>query len=511
MKKRIIILFCIFSFFFFIVYFKVALLGISPTLKAVSNHQNSFSLEVISNRGCIYDYKFNSLVNNSPKTIGVLLPENEKEKPYLVDADNELNIPQKQLFKVFKRYNDDQLAPHIIGHFDSTKSFGVTGVEAGFNDFLDYYKTSTKISFFTNGERKLMENIPPQIKSSPLPKEGVVLTLDKEIQKICEKVGATKVSKGAIVVMEPSSGKLRAVASFPKFSPNNLAPSIADKENSPMINRAFLPFNVGSTFKIAVAAAALEMNISPQTTFECTGKIKIGNKTFKCHEGKGHGVLNMEQAMILSCNPYFINLGQMVGSKKLVQMASDMGFSKGYNLLPKINTQKGFLPSVSQLSNSGDLANLSFGQGDLLATPVQIAQMLSCIVNEGKTPTPTLLEGLTTDKRSLYNRPNNKELTFACSSKTAEQIKSYLVSAVYADNNEKSRPLTVGSGGKTGTAQTGKIVNGKEKVNAWFAGFCPAISPKYVIIVLVEDGKSGISSAAPVFAQIADEINKNIK
>jgi penicillin-binding protein 2 len=508
MSKRLIFLFCTFCIISSFLYLRIASISLSSELKDVSSNQNSFSLDISVNRANIYDYKMNSLVNITPRTFAAVLNNNLDSKPYVIDATNNEKIPNSKIFKVFDRYNDNQLAPHVIGYLDNLQKNGVTGIEANYNEFLEEYKAVTKISYFTNGQGKIMNNYPPVIKTPKVPAAGVVLTLDKKIQDICEQAGKDAINKGAIVVMEPNSGKLRAIASFPKFSPNNLTASVNDKENSPMINRALLPFNVGSTFKIVTVAAALEKKISPDFTHDCTGKIQIGDKVFKCHNLKGHGVLNMEQAIVESCNPYLVSLGQAVGSDRLVQMAKDMGFSKGYKLTDNIVTQKGTLPSASQIKNAGDLANLSFGQGELMATPVQIAQMISCVVNDGKTPTPSLIEGLTTDKKVLFDRLKETEKTFALNSENAKKIKNFLISAVCTADDVKSNPKLVSSGGKTATAQTGQFVGKKEIVNAWFAGFFPADTPKYVVVVLVENGKSGNSSAGPIFAKIADEITK---
>ena len=138
-----------------------------------------------------------------------------------------------------------------------------------------------------------------------------MLTLDKRIQQIAEQAMAD-VTKGAAVVSDLTTGELLTVVSKPTFDPNGLWKSLTD-EGKPFVNRAFSGFNVGSTFKIVVAAAAIQSGISPTYTYTCTGAIDVDGQAYNCLEKDGHGAISMLEAMEHSCNTYFIDLGLKVG------------------------------------------------------------------------------------------------------------------------------------------------------------------------------------------------------
>ena len=151
------------------------------------------------------------------------------------------------------------------------------------------------------------------------------------------------------------------------------------------------------------------------------------------------------------------------------------------------------------------LANLSFGQGELTASPVQIARMMAAAVNGGWLVTPTLVLG-ETDGRSIFREaaPLRKQIL---DRGTAAQLQTFLIHCVMVADGQNALPQTVTAGGKTATAQTGRRdKEGNELEHGWFAGFFPAVNPSYVAVVFSEDSGFGNTTAAPVFARIADEV-----
>lgn len=530
MDKKLITLFCVCLLSFSLLFLRVGSISTDVELLEVGANQSTYSLSFNTTRGGIYDCRFGELVGTSQDYLAAILPSpanvmrvsNEaalypqngvdtllaKGKPFMLKSTTkELEIPQVTMFSVPKRNSQNQLAKHVLGYIDSSANKGVSGVESAYDELLSKNSETSSITYTLNGLGKPIYGVAPSVSLAPIRTDGVVLTLDKRIQKVVEQVGGAMIKKGAIVVMEPSTGKLRAVASFPDFDLENLGEAVKDEANSPLLNRAFMPFSVGSTFKLAVAAAALESGISEDLSYNCVGRIKVGDVIFSCHKKSGHGVVNMQSALEVSCNPYFVNVGLMLEKQKLINMASDLSFGKPSEIGDGIYTAKGNLPTVAELFNPGAVANLSFGQGTLVATPVQLAQMISSIVNGGSTRQAALVEGTTKNGKTFDEiRPLSYPIT-AMSERTANRLSEMLVSAAMAPT-QNSKPKYVTAGGKTSTAQTGNFKGESEILQCWFAGFYPGDKPQYVIVVLSEEADSGNQDAAPVFREIVNELTK---
>ena len=151
------------------------------------------------------------------------------------------------------------------------------------------------------------------------------------------------------------------------------------------------------------------------------------------------------------------------------------------------------------------LANLSFGQGDLLATPLHIAQLVGAVVNDGQVRQPTILKGFVDEKGTLTEAELPRTTT-AFSAKTAEALREMMVQTVQTGTGKSARPVTGGAGGKTGTAQTGWKQEGAEVVQSWFAGFYPATEPKYTVVVLAEDADNTGGQSSAAFKQICEQL-----
>lgn len=529
MKKRMLGFLALLIVLFSGMIIRVLYLGTSAKLTETAQAQSSYSLTLSKNRAEIYDRNFQSFVNNKKVYRAAVLPDIscidslmklnpsldmeeiakkiEEGKPFVEEVEGGVTTnPYIRICETTERYSDNSLAPHLIGYINKDGD-GVTGIEQAYNDFLKENGQTLTASCTVNGKGNYLKGDDLQISSTGSSSSGVVLTLDSGIQDIIERIGKKNIPRGAIVVMDAENAQILASASFPTFSQQNPAQSLYDTVNTPMVNRSLLAFHVGSTFKIATAAAALDSGISPERTYTCTGKIDVAGQTFRCHDHSGHGSLNLQQALRDSCNPYFISLGLEVGASKIRDVASDMGFGRSYTLADNIISAKGYLPQLSELSNPGDVANFSFGQGGLTATPLQVSEMIYSVCNKGKTTAPTLVQGITHDKSTIEQAGKAPASLRCMSEKTAAILKEDLVLAVSEQSSQKLKPLNTTAGGKTATAQTGKKdENGNEIYQVWYAGFFPAEKPKYIVTILLEGGSSGSESAAPLFAQIADLI-----
>jgi penicillin-binding protein 2 len=494
-----------------------------------SNTHGSLNIKLTTQRGTIYDTKMNPLTNLNDQYIAAVAPAKnvapqlaaliphvqdeqsvltrmQKGNPFIVKVDSKIIVCDGiTIADVKQRYSDNSIAPHIIGYTDNA-GIGVSGIEKAYEDVLKKGGGDLTASFKVDALGRTLQGLPCAItNSSGNINNGVVLTLDKDIQEYTQQAATKYLKSGAVIVMDPYTGDILSAVSVPYFNQNNLALSI-NGANSPMMNRIFASYDLGSTFKICLTAAALETGISPTMTVNCSGKIDVSGKEFKCEKEAGHGVLDMVGALSASCNIYYITLGQMLGGDKILSMASKLGFGQTQSLAPGLTPAAGILPTVNGLKIPAALANFSMGQGSFMATPVQVARMLSAVINNGKLPTPRLVKGIVGENKQFISQNNTVAPKSVFSASTAQQISQFLIQTVDSGTGAPARPSIGGAGGKTSTAQSGWLKDGKIINQAWFAGFYPANNPKYVIVVIAEDGKSGGASAGPVFKDIANNL-----
>lgn len=504
-------------------------LCMGDTLASVANTQSAFLLEVDHTRGMIYDRAMTPLVCARKKLAAAVMPSPETAqalaelatekgellaydpqatRPYLLFPEEEIYTPGVELFEIAARYSEDQLAPHIIGYLSPDKTAGAAGIELAYDDILTEHDGSLKLRYTMDALGRAMDVKPEVVTNNYNDEGGVVLTLDADIQRAAQNAMA-KVEKGAAVVMDVRTGNILASVSMPAYDPNDLAASLKDPD-SPFVNRVFSQYSVGSTFKLVVAAAALENGFGRYTPYTCEGYIDVSGHIFYCHWRPGHGTIDLKRALEISCNPYFVHLGQIATGGRITSMARSIGFSRAAYFTEDLITQSGTLPTDQELENPASLANLCFGQGSLTATPIQIAQMISSIANGGYAVTPRLVEGYTDNGKAIYEHlpvyANNRVF----SEKTAEILREDMISNVEEGSGINAKPLRGKAGGKTASAQTGIYLTPGEEdseiVHAWFAGFYPADVPRYAVVVLVEGGDSGGDVAAPIFKKIVDAI-----
>lgn len=525
MFKRVSVIFFVFCLSSTFLLLRIGMISSNQEYKQTAISQSSYTLQLPDQRKNIYDCNMDKLVNEEYKYIASVMPTDEaisilkdhkvgitnleidelkkQGKPFLCEVDS-LTIKAKgiEVFTIYDRYSQNQLANHIVGYLDD-KGDGLVGLEKGYNDILKI-DSNTTLTYVVDGLSVCRNDIEPKIKYGESTTDGIVTTIDKNIQAICENIGERYLSKGAIVVMECDTGEIKSSCSFPNYNRYNLQKSVTDEEGKPMINRALTDTSVGSTFKVVTTATALYEGVSPDTVYNCTGSFDLYDNHINCHNLEGHGELDLKKALMESCNPYFINMGLNLNIKNFIRIANDMSFGKGYELASAIYTDNGYLPSFDELKNKGELANFSFGQGKLSATPVQLAQMTSSIVNGGVTPTPKLIKGIY--KNGKLEKYKYQEPIKAISEYTANTIKDYLISCVMENEGQNAKPFLTTAGGKTGTAQTGVYKDGKELCNGWFAGFFSVDKKEYAVVVLAEDATYGNEDASPVFREIADTI-----
>lgn len=528
LERRIAGVFCTFLLLFSGMIFRLYQISQSSDYASAANNQSSYLLEVDRSRGKIYDCNFHSLVDNGKSYLAAVTPCPEaagalyynisktqheqatkklsENRPFVMPV-RQRNVFSKgvDVFTVPQRYGLRQLAPHIIGYLGADRH-GVTGIEQAYDDYLEESGGKLMVRYTTDTLGRALEGRAPEtVTENYNSPQGVVLTLDRDIQEVAESAAAAHFEKGAVVVLDVHSGAIRAMASLPSFDPNHISRYLED-ENAPLINRALWPYSVGSTFKTLVAATAVERGLGGHTHY-CNGSIKVGDVVYHCHNRNGHGELNMTEALEKSCNPYFISLIQEIGGESVAYKAATIGFGKELELADGLTAASGRLPTYEELRSAGETANFGFGQGYLTATPLQIAQLMATIANNGAAVTPKLVEGFTEDGATLSQATATYSPKQVVSERAALAVQRMMVSVVENGSGKKARPALLGAGGKTASAQTGAYdADGSEIIHAWFGGFYPADDPQYAIVVLAEGMDSGGDFAAPVFKEICDRI-----
>lgn len=437
-----------------------------------------------------------------------LLKERITEAKAITVNIGKLEIEQNSDAVTLKRYlrcSENQMADHIVGYVNSDGE-GVMGIEKCYDDILSTDKMLS-VKFNADVYGRVLSGAEIEIENSTLEKSRVMLSIDRGFQTIVENaLDLSGVKQGGAVVVEIETGAIKAIASRPDF--NGSDPSVdLNAVGSPFFNRTLNAFSVGSVFKVVVAAAAIE-NGFENYTYNCSGSCEIGDVTFSCNDKTAHGQLDICKALECSCNTFFIALAQEVGSGKICEIASLLGFGQEISLADGLTSVAGILPTANELSSAGALANFSFGQGRFTATMLQLSNMMSAVASDGKYRQPYLIENATDADGTVIERKKISAPVYALSKQTSAKLTEMLISVIENGNASKAKlKNSVLAAGKTATAQTGTFdENSKEIYNTWFAGFFPADNPRYTVVVLKQGGTSGAADCAPVFKRIADKI-----
>ncbi len=497
--KRYTFSFIIISALFLVltgVLFKIAVLNHQAYTKAVIN-QRSGGVDVKKYRGLITDRYDIPFVDG--RSYIYQLKQGEMKESY-----SEYDTGKKIVFNVTDRYDDLSLARHLIGYTD-TENNGVSGLEKTFDDKL---KSDEKYRIHTINDalRKTITEYGTRAKNADYVNDvNIRTTLDYHIQKIVEAAMDKSGKNSSVVVLDTESFDVLAMASRPNFEQYDVTEYVKSDGTS-LINRAVAEYNAGSIFKIITAAAALETNTADiHHDFLCCGFSETEGARFNCLNTEGHGVLSMKMAFALSCNCCFLDLGIVMGAQPVCDMARRFGF--GTRLIDTdIGELSGNIPG-GDMSKS-EAANIAIGQGSILITPLQAANMACIIANEGVSKKINLVDAITDEKGHIIEYLRKDGKSEVVSRETALKIKEMMLEVTVDGTGMNAFAPEIGYiCGKTGSAETGWLGNdGKLNTHAWFCGFYPYENPRYAIAVLVEDGHQGNAAAAPIFKQIAEEI-----
>ncbi len=507
--------------------------GLSPS----SQINSTKSILLATSRGMIYDTNMKKIVNSNTKNITVCLPTEST----LISLENSLNSNQeKELYDNVKsgkisifelsdtfqeqcvktvqkidRYYDNQPCVHLIGHLNENNE-GIMGLEKAYDNYLSQIDGELRAVWSADALGNVLVGDGINFESNNyLSPAGIQLTIDLDIQQIAEaSLIKNNIGKGAVVILNSYTSEILAMASVPTFNPNNISADMTN-DDSPFINRAITPYSIGSVFKPLVSACAIENNV--ELTYECTGSIVVNGTTFRCSNNNSHGIVDMNSAMEQSCNCYFIALGQKLDTEKLINLCGDFGFGKALELADNFTTKSGNLPTADSIQSSQSLANICFGQGDLLASPLQLALAYSCFANGGYYRPPTLMKGIIDENGKIIQKVKLPTEYRILNKNTILEMDMILENVVSNGNGIKAFSETTVNHGKTATAQSGWYENGREINHTWFCGYFKANDTTYTVVIFKDDGKSGSTDCAPVFKDISEgifsinktEMNKN--
>lgn len=439
----------------------------------------------------------------------------------------------------------DQLKQRRFKGYASGDVIGQGGLEWSYDRWLRGRDGVAKIEVDNFGRPKSHDAVPGG--RAPEPGDSLVTTLDAGVQATAEEAlrygislahsdGQVEANGGAAVVLDARNGEVLGMASYPTFDPEEWVGGISVKDykalarpsaNTPLLNRAIQEQKaVGSTFKPIDAIAGLEEGvITPYTSFFCDGSYKppiAYDKTiWNCWALDGHGTLDLVGALTQSCDVYFYNVGYLFYQRKgteLADWAMRLGMNKptGIDLPGEVSgrvptpdwLRSYFQSEVDRIWTPGDSLNLAVGQGDLEATPLQLAVTYASVANGGYIVQPHVGKKIVDSQGEMIRdlKPR-KPRKVDISQSTLDVVRRGLYGASNSPSGTSATvfgayPVVVA--GKTGTAE---VWDRYRYVNyAWYASYAPANDPKYVVVVMIEKGGHGGTVAAPPTRLIYDEL-----
>lgn len=434
-------------------------------------------------------------------------------------AENKTDLPGVSwISKPIRNYVEQGSISHVVGYvgditqdelnrlynkgYTKNSIIGKTGIESQYDEFLQ--GTPGRESKTVDVRGKIISDAP--IIQPPKMGNNLVLTIDSTIQKLAEQTLGNRV--GAIVVLKPSNGEVLAMVSYPYFDPNifnteqageYLQKLSSDEQGRPLINRAVnAVYPPASPFKIVMSTAMLQENAFPNDKkIECKGRMAYGNRIFHCHiKTPGHGWLDLKNAFAQSCDVYYWIIGRdYLGINKIASYAREFGFGQSAQIdLP--SQQIGFVPTAEWKERryhekwlGGDTMSASIGQGYLLATPLQLADMVCMVTNSGVVYKPHLLKEVRDPVTSEVLIETKPEILLKSDIdksvwKEMQETMRYMITdgtAQYPMNNK-----IVKAAGKTGTAEVAPY---KTSWHSWMVCYAPYDAPvedQVVISTIVE-------------------------
>lgn len=486
-----------------------------------------------------------------PKFIPILLKQNLSIHERSLIETNRDKLAGTHIRGVPKRKYTPGIPVHLIGYLSEHRGeakeedytylpgdlSGKQGLERVWEKHLRgkrgfHYTQVDALGREVRSEEDLTEFALPEVKATP--GHNIHLTLDWELQQAAGR--AFRGKNGAVVVMNPRNGEILALLSAPSYDPQIFQEGLSVDRWDSLLNDPFKPlfdkttgglFSPGSLYKPLIGLAALEEGlITSKSQHSCQGHLKLGGRNFHCHNRYGHGPVNLEKAMLSSCDVFFYHLGIELGVDLMEKYAKDfyLGEKLGFNLNREY---AGLIPSAKWKREThgasvtaGDLANLAIGQGALLMTPLQMASFFSTIANMGYVWRPHVVSHLTdsTGKRVFQNKPELLHEVSLVKKSHFKLMKQALYQSVESNKSTGRRAKLEGVpiAGKTGSIQVVSLeknrsrrkstVSMKWQEHSMFAAFSPIEKPEVVVLIVSEHDPEGGGGAqsAPIARSILE-------
>jgi len=533
--------------------------------KLLVDNRPSFDVSVVPKDALPFNYVLSKTANflnmdqkelirkvRSAKGIGIYKPMMIKKdvgRKSLASIEvNKYDLPGVIIDVNPKRHYLQKSAVHLIGYLGEINSkqlkmnkykeykrgdfIGKCGVEKIYESAMRGKRGGRQVEVNVTGQvLRVIDTVKPQ------PGNNIFLTIDIDLQKFAQDL--IKDNNGAIIAMNPQNGYILCLVSSPLFDQEIFLGgmsqeqwnSLVNDKNKPLQNRAIQGrYPPGSVYKIVTAMAGLEEDIFDcNEKLDCPGFYRFGNRIFKCWKRQGHGSMNIIDALAQSCDVYFYQLGQKLGVDRIAHYSKKCGFGSltGIEL---DHEEQGLIPTSEWKKNAknepwykGETLSIAIGQGYNEVTPLQVANLISAIGNGGILYKPQILKSIKTVEGWLVK--DNKPVIIGrlpANNKTMRLIRTGLWNAVNKPGGTAywtARSKKYDIAGKTGTAQVvgmkkqqkdGKSLKRFED-HAWFAAFAPFDYPEIAVVVLVENGGHGSSTAAPIAKKIIKEYLGNKK
>ena len=481
----------------------------------------------------------------------LILREDVSRNAQAILEETGLDLPGVKLEHSIRRdYPFGAVGAHVLGYMNeisadefrvrkeegyrSGELVGRIGIERQFEGYLRGRSGFEKVVVDRRGipRTNIRELVEGAIKQDPIPGNNVFLTVDVDVQRIVERA-MRNVNAGGAVVLDVGTGRILATASKPGFDPNEMSGHLSPESQARIFADRFRPlrdkvltetYYPGSTFKVVSALSALEDKLlSPDERTKCHGFFEIGRRRFKCT--KTHGIVNLYDAIVQSCNVYFYELGARPGMlDRLSKFSTDMGLGAPTGL--GLNGEEsGFIPTEEWYRDQkktnpkaegfqvGHALNAAIGQGSTRVTLLQMATMYAAIANGGKLWLPQIVERIESPTGQVVEEfaPRVRR-DLSISPENLSIVRQALVGVVNESKGTANKARIddgIEIAGKTGTAQVRHFSRRGEPVSsydqndhAWFVGFAPAGNPRIAFAVLVEHGGHGGEIAAPIAMEI---------
>ncbi|MBT5986247.1 MAG: penicillin-binding protein 2 [Nitrospina sp.] len=504
----------------------------------------SESLEFLSGLIEINKDKLRSDIRRSPSFKNVLIKRDISRREVAYIEENKMLLPGIRIkIEPIRNYAHKDFASHVLGYLgEVSKSelkiskfsryelgdmVGKNGLEKIYESQLRGKKGFKEVEVDVSGrELKVLRKFSPKTGNS------LVLTLDSRVQSkletLMDEVLSENSVEGSAVVMKVQSGEIIAMVSKPSFDPNSFATGISTKqwsglvldEKNPLQNRTIDgQYPPASTYKVVTAYAALaEKIIKPESTIFCPGHFRLGKRNYRCWKKRGHGDMNLHDALVQSCDVYFYKLGHRLGINNLAKYATKLGLGELTGIVLK-GEKSGLVPSKQwkkKFKNEpwypGETISASIGQGYNLVTPLQSARMISTIASGGLLVRPYLVKRIEDyDGRLIQEFFPEVIKKIKIEPEVLRNIKEGLRGVVHEAHGtgHRARLKNVIVAGKTGTAQVVAMKDSDEidpeeetpyshRDHAWFVAFAPYENPEVAVSVIIEHGGHGGATAAPI-------------